>query len=458
MPDSNKKYLNLGNEYPFMVFEKYHIYKNINSLKVQFVFNLADKIKFSPEFYIEDISNINDLPDSLLNNLVFHIGMVELISYWKAACPPVLIVKPFVLNDYAVAWWRKLFFYGLGEFFYTNKIEPDFNHFLEIRNKNDQTFEKQQVSLDNSVLIPVGGGKDSAVTLSVLSNLEMPLIPFYLNPVQAAINVVQKAGIEKNALFVKRTIDPELLKMNEAGFLNGHTPFSALLAFYSLLSATLRKTRYIALSNESSANEPTIPGTGINHQYSKSYGFEKDFIEYCRKNISDDFNYFSFLRPLNELQIAGLFSGFSQYHSVFRSCNAGSKQWIWCGKCSKCLFTFIILSAFLDTEELIKIFGSNLLDDNELLFYFDQLCGIEDGKPFECVGTLDEVNTALHMAVNKYEENNIPVLLRHYMNSNKYSKIEYRSAERLLPQFNEQHFLEEPFLSLLKKILYGTDF
>ena len=441
-----------------MVFEKYHIYKNINSLKVQFVFNLADKIKFSPEFYIENINNINTLPDSLLNNLVFHIGMVEIISYWKAACPPILIVKPFALNDYAVAWWRKLFFYGLGEFFYTNKIEPDFNDVLEIRNKNDQIFEKQQVSLDNSVLIPVGGGKDSAVTLSVLSNLEMPLIPFYLNPVQAAVNVVQKAGIEKNALIVKRTIDPELLKMNEVGFLNGHTPFSALLAFYSLLSATLRKTRFIALSNESSANEPTIPGTGINHQYSKSYGFEKDFIEYCRKNISDDFNYFSFLRPLNELQIAGLFSGFSQYHSVFRSCNAGSKQGIWCGKCSKCLFTFIILSAFLDPEELIKIFGSNLLNDNELLFYFDQLCGIEDEKPFECVGTLDEVNIALHMAVDKYEEDNIPVLLRYYMNSNKYSKEKYQNAESFFSQFNEQHFLEEPFLSLLKKNLYGADF
>ena len=93
-----------------------------------------------------------------------------------------------------------------------------------------------------------------------------------------------------------------------------------------------------------------------------------------------------------------------------------------------------------------------------MLFYFDQLCGIEDGKPFECVGTLDEVNTALHMAANKYEENNIPVLLRHYMNSNKYSKEKYQNAEKLLSQFNEQHFLEEPFLSLLKKILYGTGF
>ncbi len=437
-----------------MVFEKYHIYKDINSLKVQFVFNLADKIKFSPEFYIENVNSINALPDSLLNNLVFNIGMVEMISYWKAACPPVLIVKPYVLDDYAVAWWRKLFFYGLGEFFYTNKIEPDFNDFLEIRNKSDQAIEKQQVRLDNSVLIPVGGGKDSAVTLRILSNLEIPLIPFYLNPVQAAVNVVQKTGTEKDALIVNRTIDPELLKMNEAGFLNGHTPFSALLAFYSLLSAALSKSRYIALSNESSANEPTIPGTGINHQYSKSYDFEKDFREYCRKYISDDFNYFSFLRPLNELQIAGLFSGLSQYHSVFRSCNAGSKQGIWCGKCSKCLFTFIILSAFLDSEALIRIFGSNLLNDNELLFYFDQLCGIEEEKPFECVGTLDEVNTALHMAVGKYEENNIPVLLRHYMNSNKYSKEKYQNAEKLLSQFNDQHFLEEPFLSLLKKYLY----
>jgi UDP-N-acetyl-alpha-D-muramoyl-L-alanyl-L-glutamate epimerase len=138
------------------------------------------------------------------------------------------------------------------------------------------------------------------------------------------------------------------------------------------------------------------------------------------KYISDDFNYFSFLRPLNELQIAALFSGFQKYHPVFRSCNAGSKTGVWCGKCPKCLFTFIILSPFLEPAELVEIFGSNLLDDPGLVIYFDQLCGLEEEKPFDCIGTIDEVNAALHAAIKKYDETSLPVLLQRYKHSRNY--------------------------------------
>jgi hypothetical protein len=53
-----------------------------------------------------------------------------------------------------------------------------------------------------------------------------------------------------------------------------------MLAFYSVLLSAVTVIRDVALSNESSANEPTIPGTYINHQYSKSLEFETDFRDY----------------------------------------------------------------------------------------------------------------------------------------------------------------------------------
>ena len=112
----------------------------------------------------------------------------------------------------------------------------------------------------------------------------------------------------------------------------------------------------MALSNESSANESNVQGEKINHQYSKSFEFENDFRKYYNKYLKRNVEYFSFLRPLNELQIAMAFSKFEKYHTIFKSCNVGSKgaEWKWCCNCPKCLFVYIILSPFLYKQKLIN--------------------------------------------------------------------------------------------------------
>ena len=69
------------------------------------------------------------------------------------------------------------------------------------------------------------------------------------------------------------------------------------------------------------------------------------------------------------------------------------------------------VSTFLDKEELLDIFGRDLLDDIALSKYFKQLTGEEKTKPFECVGTRDEVNEAINMLKEKYADN-LPALLR----------------------------------------------
>lgn len=419
---NQQKYDSLREEFSFFRFQRYDYSIENQMLSVKFYFSLDDKYFFCPAFDIpaRDFYKWDNISREQLDTLIFNIGMIELVSYWKLACPKDVFIAPHYLNEDQIKWWKKLYFNGLGEFFYLNKISTDVNEFMNIIVESDVPCKMIDVSLKENTMVPIGGGKDSTVTIELLKN-KMPLIPFIINPRGATIDTVITAGytMEQTAV-INRTLDATMLKMNNEGFLNGHTPFSALLAFYSILVAFATDSKYIALSNESSANESTVPDTEINHQYSKSIAFENDFREYIRKYVSDEVQYFSFLRPITELQIACLFAGFERYHEVFKSCNVGSKTNSWCCKCPKCLFTWIILSPFLSHERLVEIFGNDVINDKDLLPILAQLKGEAEVKPFECVGTVEEVNACLESRGSGVEsqESELGVLLQMYDENN----------------------------------------
>ena len=414
--------------FPEFIYENYHYDVQSDVLHISFCFRLNDRLAFEPTAFIPNRSflNFHGLSKPTLDTLVFHIGMIELISYWKAYCPPTVVVKPFRLTDRQLAFWRKLYFNGLGEFFYTNNISATIDDFLQFRCEGEHftapiaeplfASASSSAGAVGSHIVPIGGGKDSVVTLELLSADERPL-PLIMNPRGATTECVAQAGYTMDeVLVIKRTIHPLLLDLNKQGALNGHTPFSAMLAFYTLLASALTGKRpNIALSNENSANESTVVGSNVNHQYSKSLEFENDFRSYVADFLSPEFNYYSFLRPLSELQIAMLFARFDKYFPVFKSCNVGSKTDVWCGHCAKCLFAYIILSPFIAPERLQAIFGKNMLDDSSLELEFNQLTGHAETKPFECVGTVSEVNSALSMTLAKWYGDRRPALLADYV-------------------------------------------
>ena len=403
--DQNK-YNSLREEYEFFRFQRYDYTLENDTLCVKFYFSLDDRYFFTPTFELPGRKFYNwiDIDKNQLDTILFNIGMIELISYWKLACPKKVYIAPHSLDANQIKWWKKLYFNGLGEFFYLNGIVENIDDFMDIVCESDVVCQKINLPLKEMTLVPIGGGKDSVVTVELLKN-KMPVIPLIINPRGATKECVVTAGFSKDQVAViKRTLDSTMLKMNNEGFLNGHTPFSAMLAFYTLLIGFVTKSKYIALSNESSANEPTVADTEVNHQYSKSIAFENDFRDYVKEYISDDIQYFSFLRPINEVQIASLFAKNKNYYKVFKSCNVGSKTDSWCGKCPKCLFTYLIMSPFIPEKELVDIFGKNLLNDNELLPILKQLKGDTEVKPFECVGTIEEVNACLESS-HKATEN-----------------------------------------------------
>ncbi len=431
--NNTDKYLALRAQYPVFEYVAYHHEVCGEGLRVWFDFRMGD-VEFHPTALVERRPFLDF--DKDIDWIVFNIGMVELVSYWKCACPPTVRVLCGALTDSQVVFWKKLYWNGLGEFYYTNDISESQESFMEVESGKlkveipadaDKGFSSQ-FSISNSYLVPVGGGKDSVVTLELLRRAGKKIRPLIMNPRGATVECAAKAGFAMDeVLVIRRTIDKTLLDLNAKGYLNGHTPFSAMLAFYTMLASALSGVPNVALSNENSANEATVlvrdqnganenGWSYVNHQYSKSLEFEDDFREYVNeelrmKNEESSFNYFSFLRPLSELQIAMLFSRFTQYHDVFRSCNVGSKQDIWCGHCAKCLFAYIILSPFIEPTRLNAIFGKAMLDDTTMEHEFRQLVGEAETKPFECVGTVSEVRQALAMATARWYKEKRPALL-----------------------------------------------
>lgn len=454
---SQEKFDVLRQEFEKFTFECFTITTSEQSLNIVFHFSLDEKIHFKPETKLpfNQYFNKNNLPKKEdLNSIAFHMGLIELISYWKAACPKTIHIKPYNLTIAQQSFWRKIYYFGLGEFFHTNKIEINYDDFFEFSFGNKLPFPKIDLVATNEVMIPIGGGKDSVVSLEIIKGMNFKAIPFIINPRGASWESALAAGYDENEIIsMSRSIDPQLLKLNQEGYLNGHTPFSAMLAFSGLLAAHCCKISNMALSNEASANEPTVIGTDINHQYSKSFEFETDFRNYVHQHISPNFNYYSLLRPLSELQIAALFSKTDKYNKIFKSCNVGSKNNVWCCQCSKCLFTYIILSAFLKEEKMIEIFGENLFQNEKLIDTLLELSGQTEEKPFECVGTIEEVNIALCQIIRQHNNSTLPLLLEKYSKSAFYQKFNKINFKEQLKNFNPEHYLsEEQFEYISKKL------
>ena len=423
--DNSLKYIEFRNKYKEFYYNSFNLREDNEAIYIEFEFEIPNLAIFKPTTKIlKKQMKLKSIDSFQAKNMAFNIGLIELISYWKCACCPQIVIKCGYINNEQIKWWKKLYFYGLGELFYTNNIHNTIEDFVTIKcEKEKNELEYEELNEDSEgYIVPIGGGKDSIVTLETLNINKQEDYCLIINPKPVTLECAKIAGIDNNHIIeIYRTIDKKLIDLNKEGMINGHTPFSAMLAFTSYFVAYLLSKRYIALSNENSANESNVLGEKVNHQYSKSFEFEKDFEEYSNKYLKAPVKYFSFLRPLNELQIAKIFSKHEKYHKVFKSCNVGSKgeEWKWCCNCAKCLFAYIILSPFLYKEKLINIFGEDLFEKKELLEIFNQLTGNGDVKPFDCVGTFEEVNYAICKTIENIElnEEKLPYLLDYYKNN-----------------------------------------
>lgn len=443
-----KKSFNEIKKYDTFIFDKFNIIYNKNDIEIEYYYEIKNLKKFIHKLIIPYTNN--NLNKKFIEKLAFNIGLLEIVSYWKSTISPNIIINCGNITNKQKEFFKKLYYRGLSEFFYLNNLEPDYNTFVTFKCNGPYYNEDIDYSGSGS-LVAIGGGKDSCVTLSIYPKEDVSC--FMVNPKEVMLNCAYAKGIKDDQIYkVQRMIDKGLLELNEEGFLNGHTPFSAMIAFVSFLTIYLNNKERILVSNESSANEANIKDTNINHQYSKSYEFEKDFQDYAKEFLNSNIKYYSFLRPLSEYQIAMLFAKKKEYHQIFKSCNIGSKKvpWNWCCNCSKCLFVYSLLSPFLYEEDLINIFGEDLFKKEDLLNTFIDLIGKGDQKPFECVGTFEEINYAITKTISKLSKDNLPYLLDYYYHNYYDENILKKDLEH---QFNNYNNLPEDECNYIKEII-----
>ena len=267
------------------------------------------------------------------------------------------------------------------------------------------------------LLIPVGGGKDSAVAIEIaqVSGLETALFSVgNAVPISGTANV---AGLVRH--LVTRKLDPRLIELNSKGAMNGHIPITAIISCVALLTAATQGFDAVALANERSASAGNFVWNGIevNHQFSKSLRAERLLADAVAE-IEDAPAIFSLLRPASELSIARAFATMTQYHPVFTSCNRpfhidpARRLTSWCCDCDKCRFVYLILAPFTTPEQLSRIFGTDLLGDPSQYDGFALLTATGGEKPFECVGEVDECLAAIRLLTEDPRWRDHPVVTR----------------------------------------------
>ena len=403
------------------------------------VFNGQDPLVFTETITLPKIPNLQGLPKEVIKKLLESLHLMLGISYYKFYCPPLIkfgnesevspkadatkVTTPYKLSKKEADFWNTIYKKGLGEFFYVNKLNP--NNSPKFPYHKNVKEVSCSLGKNNKCLVGMGGGKDSIVAAQLLKEGKFDIEAFVVatNKESPLVKKIIKTANIKS-LTIGRRLDKKVFQQHQY---NGHIPISAIYAFLGVLSAVLYRYSYVIMGNEHSSNfgNLTYKGLEINHQWSKSFEFETLFQDYIKNSVTGDVFYFSLLRSFYEIRIVKLFSRQRKYFPYFSSCNknftlVGNKNnTLWCGQCAKCVFVFTLLSAFLEKKTLLSIFKKNLYQDQSLLPSFKDILGMGAAKPFDCVGTFQEAQTALVLAGKNFKDD---FIVRHLANKAVYHK------------------------------------
>ncbi len=356
------------------------------------------------------------VPEQIQKSLLDSLHLMLGVQYWSMFATEKIEIESTELTALQASFWDTVYTKGLGEFFYVNQI--DWRGLVKFPYTQTVGVSLEPYQRGSRSLLAFGGGKDSIVAAEMLKQKGEDFSLFSLGA--AAVQVAAAEIVGKKLTTPRRRMDPMALSLlRDKEVYSGHIPYTAIYTFTGLLMAILFDFSRLVFANENSADEGSLEylGMQVNHQWSKSSEFETLVKKYVADFVTKDVEVYSLLRPYSELEITKKFVDFRQYHHTFSSCNANFAPGIksstapyWCGHCAKCAFVFTALAAYMPKDEVVSIVGKDMFADESLLPIFEQLAGLRDFKPFECVGTKEEMHLAVRLTTLNPDYKNAMIL------------------------------------------------
>ena len=330
------------------------------------------------------------------------------VSYFKLAAPPRVRFEGDPPGPATAALLEALYSEGLGEFAYTNRLarlpRPRFaaEHGAGMGSSRESSAERRSIEPER-VLVPVGGGKDSAVAIEIVRRSGLPSALFSIGDAPPIARTVAAAGLpwlmatagaRPGAGAAQRVRRPQRPRPRDRDRDRRRAPVR--------VAERLRHRRDGQRALGLGAG--TCPGTGSRSTTSSARACGWSGCSTARSEELDaPVRAFSVLRPASELAIARAFARLDRYHEAFTSCNTifrldpELRGTSWCCECPKCRFVFLALAPFTTPEHLRGIFGRDLLDEEHQFDGFALLCASGGHKPFECVGEEQESLAAIRL-------------------------------------------------------------
>lgn len=263
-----------------------------------------------------------------------------------------------------------------------------------------------------AALVFCGGGKDSLVALDLLERSGVPYSCFvYSSSIYGRAaeqhrlvgDLLRKATPQRvhRQWIYDDFADTPILDVWDATPVRSLTAAETPSSLFASLPVVLRHGyQNVVLAHERSANTGNVvwdvTGEDVNHQWGKSLAAEMLLDAYVRDHLVADFSYFSILQPVHDPVIFSMLRRRLDAVPFTHSCNVRKP---WCRRCPKCAYVWVNYKAWLPWSTVDPLFdGENLLDAAENQIHFEQMLGLHDHTPFECIGQVAETRVAFAMA------------------------------------------------------------
>lgn len=345
---------------------------------------------------VELAARFNNFDKTALEPTLCAIALAFSAFFFKLADFKSICAGSFALDKCSAAFFSHSIQSGMGEFRYIQGLNP--KKAIEVASLNSREPAPRKSSTKDHLIMLNGGGKDTIVAGELLKLCGQDFTWVTIRPNRSRRSVVELSG-NPSSIEVGYHVD-EAVNTDKV-YPWGHIPHTSIILSLGLLIAQLIDARYVCAGNEQSANFGNIDFKGfeLNHQYTKSFEYEKGFHDYVSRCVTPDIKVFSILRPFHDIQLGMMFSQMTKYHASFLSCNTGVGRDEWCGACPKCAFTALALYPFIGSEGCKLIFGRDVLHSHIIRQHIVDLTTAKI-KPWECVGTQEESKLALKLILD----------------------------------------------------------